>query len=380
MRVGYSGFHHPGLKAVQVDSDVEYINCDKKNVYFYTDILSRRKTFLFKPLTVFPDGEVDIYHLFNQVALTDRKWLVTFDSLLAQVISPGDEYKSVAEPTKILSALAGENCVALIALSNAAYYVERKLLSRMPQFSATLLHKMQVIPPPQPLYVQNRRKRLDQLPVHFVFVAGEFYRQGGAETVLAFEQLLTDGMIAASQVRVRLVGDLTHRHNDALGAHQDSAAFFQATETAIARHSVFEHLTSMSQDQLRLLFQHADVGLLPSWAEAYGFPVLEMQSCGCPVITSNVRALAEINPPDVGWQIVQQLNDDLELPVLSSVDRDKLRQQRVDRLKILILDIITHPLQITVKANAAVNRIRTEHDPQTHHQKLLHIYNRPHRL
>ena len=44
-----------------------------------------------------------------------------------------------------------------------------------------------------------------------------------------------------------------------------------------------------------------DVGLLPTWAESYGYSVLEMQACGLPVVTTNIRALPETNV--CGWKV-----------------------------------------------------------------------------
>lgn len=47
----------------------------------------------------------------------------------------------------------------------------------------------------------------------------------------------------------------------------------------------------------------SDVGLLPTWADTYGYSVLEFQACGCPVISSNTRGLPEINNNEAGWII-----------------------------------------------------------------------------
>lgn len=43
------------------------------------------------------------------------------------------------------------------------------------------------------------------------------------------------------------------------------------------------------------------IGLLPTFGDTFGFSVLEMQACGCPVITSNNYALPEINNKEIGW-------------------------------------------------------------------------------
>jgi glycosyltransferase involved in cell wall biosynthesis len=38
------------------------------------------------------------------------------------------------------------------------------------------------------------------------------------------------------------------------------------------------------------LMKKSHVGLLPTYADTYGYSVLEFQAAGCPVITTNVRA------------------------------------------------------------------------------------------
>lgn len=50
-------------------------------------------------------------------------------------------------------------------------------------------------------------------------------------------------------------------------------------------------------EQLCGLYSLASVFLYPSFAEGFGFPVLEAMTCGAPVITSNVSSVAEIAGP-----------------------------------------------------------------------------------
>ncbi|WP_158781396.1 glycosyltransferase family 4 protein [Pantoea sp. BAV 3049] len=382
MRIGVSNDNYPEKRTIIVDSGVEYVNYKNKNLYYYLNlfnqkVLKKRKNFLFKPVIQLRQPDVDIFHLFNEVALTDRKWVATFETELPRILPPpsGNKSENISELKKLFPALAAGNCVALIALSGAAYRMEQKLFRCSPEVSDAILNKMVVVHPPQKLYVQQREPRANAQPVHFVFVGNEFYRKGGGEVVRAFEQLLTEGKIQPDQVKVTLIGDLEKRHNYALGKHQDDPQFSTATEAAIAGHSIFDHVKFMPNEQVLSLLQKADVGLLPTWAETYGFSVLEMQSCGCPVITTNVRALPEINPLEAGWQISHELNDDLEYSVLSGLDRDKLRQQTVKQLKELILDIVSQPEQITLKANAAIERIRIEHDVEAYQAKLRTLYN-----
>jgi len=47
-------------------------------------------------------------------------------------------------------------------------------------------------------------------------------------------------------------------------------------------------------DDLAALYSRAHALVFPSYCEGYGWPVLEAQACGCPVICSNVTSLPEV--------------------------------------------------------------------------------------
>lgn len=48
------------------------------------------------------------------------------------------------------------------------------------------------------------------------------------------------------------------------------------------------------EDDLRMLYNQADLFVLPSLFEGFGFPALEALACGCPTITSDVSSLPEV--------------------------------------------------------------------------------------
>ncbi|BCA54238.1 putative Mannosyltransferase [Nitrospira sp. KM1] len=77
----------------------------------------------------------------------------------------------------------------------------------------------------------------------------------------------------------------------------------------------------LSQDDLRLLYSHADLFVFPSLYEGFGMPVLEAMACEVPVVTSNSTALREVagdaailvdpaNPRAMGEAMVTALNDE----------------------------------------------------------------------
>jgi len=51
---------------------------------------------------------------------------------------------------------------------------------------------------------------------------------------------------------------------------------------------------NVSIEVLQALYSSAAVFLFPSWAEGFGWPPVEAQVCGCPVVASNAGSLAEV--------------------------------------------------------------------------------------
>ncbi len=57
---------------------------------------------------------------------------------------------------------------------------------------------------------------------------------------------------------------------------------------------VVKFLGFISDDQLRILYNRADIFVFPSFYEGFGFPIVEAFACGTPVITSNTSSCAEL--------------------------------------------------------------------------------------
>lgn len=56
-------------------------------------------------------------------------------------------------------------------------------------------------------------------------------------------------------------------------------------------------LEGLSDADVAEMYNAADVFVSPSLAEGFGFPVLEAQACGCPVVTSKTTSLREVAGP-----------------------------------------------------------------------------------
>lgn len=67
-----------------------------------------------------------------------------------------------------------------------------------------------------------------------------------------------------------------------------------------------EMAVGIPNDELPLLYQAADVLLLPSMGEGFGLPIIEAQACGCPVITQDCSAMSEITYNGIAIEPLQQ--------------------------------------------------------------------------
>ncbi len=66
-----------------------------------------------------------------------------------------------------------------------------------------------------------------------------------------------------------------------------------AREVGLPAEAVVE-IPGPTHDELAALYSRAHALVFPSYSEGYGWPVLEAQACGCPVICSNVTSLPEL--------------------------------------------------------------------------------------
>ncbi|MCK9247202.1 MAG: glycosyltransferase, partial [Anaerolineaceae bacterium] len=131
---------------------------------------------------------------------------------------------------------------------------------------------------------------------------------------------------------------------------------------------------NLPHDKVLELMKNCDVGLLPTYADSYGFSVLEEQACGLPVISTDVRALPEINNTSVGWIIRVPKNELGEALYSTPEERERLSQQIQSGMEAIISSIVADPSVIYTKAAAAIERVRDNHDPQVYAQKLREIY------
>ena len=324
-------------------------------------------------------NKVDLLHFSNGVSYGKTPWVSHFETILPRFSAVLNQAKETHwqkfEPDRLilkgLDALRSPACKQIIAWSENAANFQRKFLSEISsEYSEPILAKLRVLHPAQELLVEHitPREYDHEHPISFVLVGAAFFRKGGRELFKVFQRLAGgEGM----PIRLVVVSSL---RVEPYAAHETEADINWARQIIAEKPHWLEYYQELPNNEVLELFKNADVGLLPTWADTYGLSVLEAQASGCPVITTDVRALPEINSNHVGWLIKVPKDELGEAIYATDEDRQKLSQSIQSGLESAIRSIVADPSVIALKGQAALERIRVEHNPQAYAESLRQIY------
>lgn len=310
----------------------------------------------------FPWSKAKLFHFFNTVSYGNIPWVTTFETSLPRW---GTNSKSLTGN----HLLAKPACKKLIALSESAALLQR---SRLMEIDADLTDvvfpKIIVkLPPQKPLIHSVNEKKLEK-ELTFTIVGAEFFRKGGAEVLEVFSELWKNG----ATMRLNIVSSLAYGDY----ATRTTKDHQLTAQKLIEKHSAFiTHHQRLPNQQVLELLKASHVGLLPTYADSFGYSVLEAQAAGCPVITTNIRALPEINNEEKGWII--------EVPKLASgngkLDTPQEREAFSEALKLGLRakmeTILNNPSSISLKGEVSFQAILKDHSPFQHAAFLAQTYN-----
>lgn len=324
-------------------------------------------------------NKVDILHFSNGISYGRTPWVTQFETVVPRFSSLMQRYhgkdKTPIKMTPLVArgfeALAHPACKQIIALSACAAEMQRDLLSELPaENRETVMKKLIVLHPPQELLREQVEARHYDSgnPIRFILVGAGFFRKGGRETLLAFEKLIREGQ---APIKLIIVSSL---RLEPYAAHETEFDRQWALEFIRDHADWIEYYDDLPNEEVLDLIKTCDIGLLPTWADTYGASVLEAQACGCPVISTDIRALPEINNTNVGWLIHVPKNDMGEALYSTAEERVKLSEQIQSGLEAIIRGIVADPSVIATKGQASIERIKAFHDPQDYADRLRSIY------
>jgi glycosyltransferase involved in cell wall biosynthesis len=325
---------------------------------------------------------LDCLHLFNGINYSRAPWVTTYETLIPRFrhvftnhTSDTEQVRSSAYTKRALSLLASETCKGLIALSESARQIQSRFLGHFPEFKDDIENNTIVLHPPQkPLADCDAELTFpfgNSGKISFMLVGHHFFRKGGKEVVDALAEVRhRDG----SDFRLVIVSRL---EPDSYASSSDVDDVKRLRALINENGDWIEHHEVLSPEGVLEKMQSFDVGLLPSYAETYGYSVLEFQACGRPVITTNVRASPEINNVDRGSLItVNKREIGGETYFWNDKDRAALSASIKKEMKIIVEDILANPQQIRDKGALALAHILSHHNQKRFGQSLEALYRR----
>jgi len=306
----------------------------------------------------------DVLHLFNGISLSSKPWVSSFEDRVPRLGRVPKCFEDFA-----VKRLAHSSCKKLIAISENAAVIQRSYLEReYPLLADKILEKLIVIPPQQKLF---RRKVVDRVApsnkIVFTFVGRQFFRKGGLEVLKVFEKICLE----YSHCELNLVSILeTDQYATSTNSDDVEKVKYIIKNTP---NNIIHH-NSLNNEEVIKLLNSSHVALLPTHDDSYGFSVLEAQACGTPVITTDIKALNEINNNECGWIIGVPKDECMKAFISSSNGRQELREYIQKGLFNHVLDIIKHPEQIELKSKKSLDRVNEFHNPDNLGKKIYNVY------
>ena len=299
-----------------------------------------------------------MFHFFNGISLANTPWVTTFETSLPRGLGKGFWYQQG------LKRLAHDSCKKIFALSECAKQIQLNSLSQIDQKIAKLIaDKIEVLHPAQKLLIPNIEvKNNNPDIIHFIFIGADFFRKGGLEVLNVFDCFIPQN----KNLKLTIISSLQYGDYCTKTTSKD----LEFARTIISRYA--QNITQynyLENKEVLEILKNSDVALLPTWGDTYGYSVLEAQASGCPVISTDIRALPEVNNDDCGW-IIKVPKDELGNAILKTPsDRTKFSKTIESQLEAIINSILKKPNDIPTKAILALDRIKKKHNP--HHNAYI---------
>lgn len=304
--------------------------------------------------------EVEIIHTFNAVCKTDKPWCASFETSIPRVWVETQEEKDYF--MQLTDCMKKPNCKKLYALCRNAYEIQKSiLLSRLTSEDVELImKKTEVLHPSQKILVSEKEfeQKHHTEKIHFIFIGRAFFMKGGRELVQVlseFEDLY--------DFKLTLISSLFYDDYFTHTSYEEMAEYREI----IRNKAWMDYYETLPNEKVLEKCRQANVGLLPSVGDTYGYSVLEMQAAGCPVITTNVRAFPEINNEECGWVCSLPVNELGFCTVMDAKDWSPILREELRRC---FQEIFDHPETIQEKGRFALERIRKMHDPYRYQENL----------
>ena len=370
------------------DTNEIYININEKKTWLESlwQKLVYRLAFSLgeKTLPCFWYGKREgVIHTFNTIILGRNRWCCTFESLLPRDndtrtgIFAKDylDVKKIKKYTiKLFKRTAKSNCIACLALSQSNFNMQMHALDLLKDFITreqldSITKKMRVLHPPQETMISIEdiaKKYNNSEDLEFIFIGHDFFRKGGKQIVDILSEYSHSNAIHLTVIsRLDYNDYATHTTKDEMLKYK----------SILKNTKWITYYDTLPNNQILELCKSAHIGLLPTFADTYGYSVLEMQSCGCPVITTDIRALPEINSKECGWICHLPHNEFGEACYSTKEQSAALQLILEQELRTVFCEIFkTSRDKLVEKSVLSLQRIIQQHNPEEYAKTLSKIY------
>jgi glycosyltransferase involved in cell wall biosynthesis len=197
--------------------------------------------------------------------------------------------------------------------------------------------------------IANREQK--RKTINFIFIGRDFFFKGGKAIVDILSKL--EGK---HNFKLTIISEMKYNDFFTKTSYDEMLEY----RNIVLEKSWIEYYKSLPNEVVLEKCRHADVGLLPSMADTYGYALLEMQAAGLPVVSTNIRAFPELNNNACGWVCNIPIDEE---GCCSERNMTKLYMILEDELKRVFDDIFFNPAQIKEKGLKAWNRVKEMHNP-----------------
>lgn len=376
MKIGVSQDGYPIRRNIlNKVSDAEYIVLRKNNNLFHTlstimNLLVRKKLNFEGKYFFWQKPKIDILHLYNDINYSSQKWVSSFETLVPRFPETKNDHQQTepshqknSKTAKGFAQIAQDNCLGIVSISHASANILLELLKHYPEYEEKVKNKLHVIHPPQEIISEPLPNSTEIL--NFIFVGTQFHLKGGVEMYEVLKKLKEK-----YDFKLTIISSFKTDHYGTKVSEADA----KKAKEKLLKEDWIDIYENIPNEKVLELIQNSNVGLLPTWSDTYGFSVLEMQACGVPVITTDVRALPEINSSECGWLIHLPQNRLKQALYFTDNQKEKLKSTLELQLEEILTDIFENKAQIEKKGRKALERIRKDHDPADVEQKLKRVY------
>lgn len=326
-----------------------------------------------------------VVHTFNSCISGKNKWFATFETILPRtnytrsgMADPNGADKNTIHQFKLL---AKGNCLACMALSQATYNIQMSALDKMADHLSqeeidAIRKKTIVLHPPQESLVTEDEivcKFQTGNKLELIFVGHDFFRKGGKELIdclIEYRKKMKNTQILGEkyhQIHLTVISSMKY------GDYASHATIEEMIEykELLQREEWITFYETLPNEKVLELCKKAHIGLLPTFADTYGYSVLEMQACGCAMVTTDIRSLPEINNEDCGWICHLPQNELKEALYRTEEERAELKKILREELMIQLENAFSESQEeLLNKALNSWERVVRVHNPE-HYSEML---------